>query len=203
MAPRNPGGVLVRLSLPAKLAFGVVLLVVEAALYFIVFYADIDGQINESRSKEQELKGELQKAEEAKAAYQKDLEDKTRRQQQEREQKKVLPDEAETPAFLANVQGLATISGVTLASFTPQDEVLDEYFARVPMSLTLSGRFHQIARFFFGVGQLDRVINIEDIQITLIPNRVGESSDEVLLDVQCMATAFRAKKAGETKGKKQ
>jgi hypothetical protein len=32
MAPRNPGGVLVRLSLPAKLAFGVVLLVVEAAL---------------------------------------------------------------------------------------------------------------------------------------------------------------------------
>ncbi|MBL8740912.1 MAG: type 4a pilus biogenesis protein PilO [Myxococcales bacterium] len=201
MAPRNPGGVLVRLSLPAKLAFGLVLLVVEAALYFIVFYADIDGQINESHSKEQELKGELQKAEEAKAAYQKDLEDKTRRQQQEREQKKVLPDEAETPAFLANVQGLATISGVTLASFTPQDEVLDEYFARVPMALTLSGRFHQIARFFFGVGQLDRVINIEDIQITLVP-RKAESGDEVLLEVQCMATAFRAKKAGETKGKK-
>jgi type IV pilus assembly protein PilO len=201
MAPRNPGGVLVRLSLPAKLAFGVVLLVVEAALYFIVFYADIDGQINEARAKEQELKGELQKAEEAKAAYQKDLEDKTRRQQQEREQKKVLPDEAETPAFLANVQGLATISGVTLASFTPQDEVLDEYFARVPMSLTLSGRFHQIARFFFGVGQLDRVINIEDIQITLVSKK-SETGDEVLLDVQCMATAFRAKRAGETKGKK-
>ncbi len=202
MAPRTPGGVLARLSLPAKLAFGVVLLVVEAALYFIVFYADIDGQINEAHAKEQELKGELQKAEEAKAAYQKDLEDKTRRQQQEREQKKVLPDEAETPAFLANVQGLATISGVTLASFTPQDEVLDEYFARVPMSLTLSGRFHQIARFFFGVGQLDRVINIEDIQITLVPRVKSDGSDEVLLDVQCMATAFRAKRAGETKGKK-
>ncbi len=177
-------------------------MVIEAALYFIVFYADIDGQITVAQGKEQELRGELQKAEQAKAEYQKDLEDKTKRQQQEREQKKVLPDEAETPAFLAAVQGLATISGVTLASYSPQDEVLDEHFVRVPMALTLSGRFHQIGRFFYGVGQLDRVINIEDIQITMAPKATG-ADGEIILDVKCMATAFRAKRAADAaKGKK-
>ncbi len=36
---------------------------------------------------------------------------------------------------------------------------------QVPMQLTLSGKFHQVAKFFHGVGQLDRIINLEDIQI--------------------------------------
>jgi type IV pilus assembly protein PilO len=199
MAPRTPGNPLGRLSLPAKMVFGIILVGVIAALYFVVFFTDIDGQISAAQGAESNLKAELQSAEDAKAAFQKDVEDKTRRQQIEREQKKVLPDEAETPSFLAAVQGIATISGVSLTSYKPEDEANDEYYVRVPMSLSLSGRFHQIARFFYGVGQLDRVINIEDIQMTVVTSTAG--SDEIVLEVKCLATAFRAKKAGEALSK--
>ena len=41
--------------------------------------------------------------------------------------------------------------------------MVQKFFARVPMKLTLPGKFHQIAKFFYGVGQLDRIINIENI----------------------------------------
>jgi type IV pilus assembly protein PilO len=204
MAAKPSGASLARLSLPAKIVFGLILTGVVAALYFVVFFTDIDGQISQAKAAEQTLKGELQKAEEAKAAYQKDVEDRARRQQIEREQKKVLPDEAETPSFLSSVQSVATISGVSLTRYKPEDEIVDEYYVRVPMSLELSGRFHQITRFFYGVGQLDRVINIEDIQIQVLDNqKTGEGAD-INLRVTCLATAFRAKKPedGAAKGKK-
>jgi type IV pilus assembly protein PilO len=205
MAPRTQVGSLAKLSLPAKIVFGTILVGVVAALYFVVFFTDIDGQIGQAHAKEATLKGDLQKAEETKVAYQKDVEDRARRQQIEREQKKVLPDEAETPSFLSSVQGVATISGVSLTSYKPEDEIVDEYYVRVPMSLELVGRFHQIARFFYGVGQLDRVINIEDIEI-VVTEKAGAKgkeadSDDVFLKVNCMATAFRAKKDGETASK--
>lgn len=201
MAAAGKGNALTRLSAPAKLVFTLVLAVVVAALYFVVFYVDLDGQISQEQAREGTLRGDLQKAEEAKEAYQKDLEEKTRKQQLVREQKKILPDEAETPAFLAALQGVATVSGVQLTSYKPEDEVPDQYYVRVPMSLSVSGRFHQIARFFYGVGQLDRVINIEEINMKLRgDSKAAGAGGEVILDVTCLATAFRAIRPGESGG---
>jgi type IV pilus assembly protein PilO len=193
MASRPQVSALGRLSLSAKFVVGLVMLSIVAAVYFVVFFAEIDGQVSQAIAEEQNLRGELQKAEEAKVAYQKDVEDKTRRQQLEREQRKVLPDESETPSFLAAVQNVATTSGVSLTSYKPQDEVAEEYFVRVPMSLSVAGRFHQVARFFFGIGQLDRVINIEDIDMKTELDKSGTT----ILRVDCLATAFRAKRTNE------
>jgi type IV pilus assembly protein PilO len=80
------------------------------------------------------------------------------------------------------------VSGVALNSWDPIDEVNQQFFAKVPMKLVLSGRFHQIAKFFFGVGQLDRIINLENI-ILREPKRDG---DEMVITVEALATAFRA-----------
>jgi type IV pilus assembly protein PilO len=197
MASRPQVSALGRLSLSAKLVVGLVMVSIVAAVYFVVFFAEVDGQVSQAIAEEQTLRGELQKAEEAKVAYQKDVEDKTRRQQLEREQRKVLPDESETPSFLAAVQNVATTSGVSLTSYKPQDEVAEEYFVRVPMSLSVAGRFHQVARFFYGIGQLDRVINIEDIDMKTASDKSGTT----ILQVDCLATAFRAKRSNETSKK--
>jgi type IV pilus assembly protein PilO len=57
------------------------------------------------------------------------------------------------------------------------------------MKVSLTGRYHQIAKFFNGVGQLDRVINMENISLT-DPKPEGE---DVVVKVEALATAFRAK----------
>ncbi len=181
-----------------KVAIGALLLVFAAVGYFVVFFGEVDAQLTSEKNRETNLRSELTRAEESNKAYQVDLEEKTRKEKQAQEQKKVLPDEAETPAFLSAVQNVATISGVNLNSFTPKDEVADKFYAKVPMELTISGRFHQIARFFYGVGQLDRIINVEEIEM-IVRKRASKDDDtdeEVILDVKCLATAFRAIKAG-------
>lgn len=192
--PAQAGSALDRLPPLAKVGVGALFAALVGILYFVGFYAEVDAQIEGAVQKQQVLQAELTKAQASKAAYQKDLDEKTRREQLSREQKKILPDESETPAFLSAIQGVATVSGVNLTSWSPTEEVPQEFFAKVPMKLTLTGKFHQVAKFFHGVGQLDRIINLEEVQIKQ-PKVVGT---DVEVQVECLATAFRAVRQGET-----
>lgn len=168
------------------LTFLFVLLI--GAAYFIGFFEELLEQITAAQGRENALRAELVRALASKEAYQRDLEEKTRREQLGREQKKVLPDDPETPAFLSALQGSAIIAGVNLTSWSPTEEVPREFYAKVPMKLTLTGKFHQVVKFFHSVGQLDRIINIENIQL----KSVQDKEADVEVSVECLATAFRA-----------
>lgn len=188
------GSALDRLSPAGKFLVGLIFVVLIGVLYFVFFYAELDGQIATAKQRYTGLTNELARAQESKEAYQKDLDEKTRREQLSLQQKKILPDDPEMPAFLQALQNTATISGAELTSWSPADEIPQEFYARVPMKLTLKGKFHQIAKFVYTVGQLDRIINIENI---LLKNPVTGQGDEVVIEVECLATAFRAVRAGE------
>lgn len=188
------GSALDRLSPAGKTLFGLISALLVGVLYFVFFYAELDSQIASAKQRFSSLNSELARAQESKEAYQKDLDEKTRRETLSAQQKKILPDDPEMPAFLQALQNTATISGVELTSWAPADEIPQEFFARVPMKLTLKGKFHQVAKFVYSVGQLDRIINIENINLK---NPVTADSEDVLVEVECLATAFRAVKPGE------
>lgn len=191
-AQAQGGSALERLPPAAKVGVGVLFAVLIGLLYFVVFYSDVDNDLTQAKTMESRLKQQLAEAEKSREEYQRDADEKTRREQQAREQKKILPDDAETPTFLSTIQDVATISGINLTSWSPTEEVPMEFYAKVPMKLTLVGKFHQVAKFFYGVGQQDRIINVEDIHIA----KKKLTSDEV--DVECLTTAFRATKNGES-----
>lgn len=178
--------------------FGLVflLMLVVGAGYFILVYEELAQAITAAQDREATLRGELQRAQASKEAYQRDLEEKTRLEQVGREQKKVLPDDPETPAFLSALQGAAIVAGVNLTSWSPTEEVPREFFAKVPMKLTLTGRFHQVVKFFHSVGQLDRIINIENIQVKAVTDKAADTE----VSVECLATAFRAVRLDDAAG---
>lgn len=180
-----------KLNLPAKLAIGFALLALGGVVYFVVFYGDLATSIKAEQSRERQLRSELAEARKAEHAYYKDHTELTDRQQRQRELNKILPATTEYPAFLSAVQNVANVAGVSLAAWTPQDEVPEEFYARVPMKLELRGRFHQVAKFFYNVGQLDRIINIENIAISE-PESKKEKEEEVSLKVEALATAFHS-----------
>jgi type IV pilus assembly protein PilO len=170
----------------AKFSVGFTLAGLTAVAYFVVFYGDVADAIAKQKKQEQQLRADLAQVQQSELEYQKDLAELTERQQRQRDLNKVLPERTEYPAFLSAVQGVANVAGVSLQGWSPQEEVAQKFFARVPMRLSLSGKFHQVAKFFYGVGQLDRIINIENISLT----QPKVQSDEVELKVDCMATAF-------------
>jgi len=186
--------VLNKLPLLARFAVGAGLLLLLGVAYFVLFYGDIESSIKAAQGQEQQLRNDLAEARKNEFAYQKDLAELTERQHRQRELNKVLPVETEYPAFLSAVQSVANVSGIGLTSWTPQPEVNEKFYARVPMRLTLVGRYHQVAKFFYGVGQLDRIINMENISLT-DPKIQG---DEVVVKTEALATAFRSVEDAKT-----
>ncbi|MEI9940794.1 MAG: type 4a pilus biogenesis protein PilO [Pseudomonadota bacterium] len=180
--------VLTKLPLIARVGVGAGLVLLVGVAYFVVFYGDIESSIKAAQGQEQQLRNDLADARKNEFAYQKDLAELTDRQHRQRELNKVLPVETEYPSFLSAVQSVANVSGIGLTSWTPQPEVIEKFYARVPMKVTLVGRYHQVAKFFYGVGQLDRIINMENISLT-DPKVQG---DDVVVKTEALATAFRS-----------
>jgi type IV pilus assembly protein PilO len=192
-----------RLGLPGKIALGLVMLSLPWAAYFTLFHSEIQAEINAAQNTNQKLEGELKDALAAEAAYQQDVAELTERERNKRALMKVLPATTEYPAFLSAIQNVANLVGVELIAWTPQEEVPDQFYARVPMKLELKGKFHQIAKFMYNVGQLERIINMENISMKLSKKN---ETDEVTVDVTVLATAFHAMEEqvsaqGDGKGK--
>ncbi|HEX2734625.1 MAG TPA: type 4a pilus biogenesis protein PilO [Polyangiaceae bacterium] len=177
-----------RLGLPGRIGIGVVLLALPLAVYFIIFDSEIQSEIDAAANKNQKLQFDLKQAQAAEALYQQDLQELAERERNKRELMKVLPVSTEYPAFLSAIQSVANLVGVELRAWTPLEEVPEEFYARVPMKVELGGRFHQIAKFLYNVGQLERIINMENLSITLGP----ATDQETVLNVSVLATAFHA-----------
>ena len=178
--------------LPAAAKAGIIIgwLALAGVVYFVVFYGDLASSIQAAQGQEQQLRAELAKARKAEFAYQKDLAELTDRQQRQGELNKVLPEEAQHASFLSNIQEVANVSGVSLNAWTPQQLQPEQFYARVPMYLELTGKYHQVAKFFYQVGQLDRIINMENISIT----QPTQENDEVRVKIRVLATAFMIRK---------
>lgn len=190
---------LARLPMPARIFGTLGLFILVGVGYYVVFYSDVAKSIEQAQASRLQLERDLEAAKTAESAYQKDLEELARRRERERELNKILPPTTEYPAFLASVQSVANMAGVELVAWVPQSEVKDQYYARVPMKVELTGRFHQIAKFFYGIGQSDRIMNMENISIKTPTTR----DNEIYVKVTGLATAFRAldeKEAPKTAG---
>ena len=192
MAARGDS-VLAKLPPLAKAGIGLLFVLLIGVAYFVVFYGDLASSITAEKSKETRLRDELATARQNEFSYQKDLAELSDRQQRQRELVKILPTDTEYPAFLSSVQNVANVAGIALTAWSPMPEVPDQFYSRVPMKLTLTGRYHQVAKFFNGVGQLDRVINMENISL-IDPKPDGE---DIVVKVDALATAFRAKPDGQ------
>jgi len=177
-------------SLPtlAKFGVGVGLCLLTAGAYFFVFYAEVSASIKGAETRESTLRNDLAAARKEQFDYQEDLKELKRLEQRQKDLSYILPATAETPQFLSAMQLAANEAGVTLSAWTPMPEVAEKFYRRVPMKLELRGRYHQLAQFFHSVGQIDRVINMENITIK-DPKFLGA---DVLAKAEVTATAFRA-----------
>jgi type IV pilus assembly protein PilO len=186
-----PAFSLSRLPMAARVGVGGVFVVLIALVYWVVFYAEVSAKIEQANRQSNDLQTELARQQQAQAGYLVDRDELVMRQQRQRELNKVLPADTEAAAFLSALQQVSNVSGVDLKGWKPEEEQSQAFFAKVPMRLELSGHFHQIAKFMYEVGRLDRIINIENIDLSE-PKVIG---DDVDLKVHCLATTFHALKS--------
>lgn len=175
-----------KLSTPAKFGVGAVLCGLLAVAYLFLFHFELDEKLARERSRTTQLEAELSAQKRAEASYFADRDELALREQKQREYNRILPADTQAAAFLSAVQQVANVSGVNLRAWQPMDEVPQSFFAKVPMKLELEGKFHQIAKFTYEIGKTDRIINVENLEIS----DAKQEGDEVVLKAKCLATTF-------------
>jgi len=98
-----------------------------------------------------------------------------------------LPNQSEIPTLLTNLAGLAKDNGLEVQSFKPRPEVPKGFFAEVPADMVLRGTYHEVAMFASAVGDLPRIVNLNNLSLS----RPTLAGNEAILDVTCNVLTFR------------
>jgi type IV pilus assembly protein PilO len=189
---------LARLPPIAKWGVGAGLVVLLFFGYWFVFYSDVASKIEGAERRKKALRDELVQAQQAQASYFADRGELALREQRARDLNKVLPPDAQEDAFLSSVQQASNAAGIDLKGYTPLEEVSGAFYAKVPMRIDMSGKFHQIAKFAYELGKVERIINVENIELS----EAKVSGDEIVLRARCLATAFHALAPKDARGAK-
>ncbi len=77
-----------------------------------------------------------------------------------------LPGETEIPSLIVDISQTGLAAGLQEKLFQPQGEVPKDFYAEKPITISLSGGYHEIANFVSGVAALPRIVTLHDINIT-------------------------------------
>ena len=91
-----------------------------------------------------------------------------------------LPGETEIPSLIVDISQTGLSAGLQEKLFQPQPEVPKDFYAEKPITISLSGGYHEIANFVSGVAALPRIVTLHDINIT--PDN-PENYDKLTLQV--------------------
>ena len=102
--------------------------------------------------------------------------------------KQALPESEEIPSLLTNISLAGQDSGLEFLLFKPEKEVPIGFYAEIPVSIKVLGKYHDLVAFYEKVARLSRIVNVKDIRI----NTVKKKEDtETTLDVSCTAVTYK------------
>jgi len=76
-----------------------------------------------------------------------------------------LPEQKEIPGLLISMSEAEGLGGVEFQLFEPLAPVEKEFYAELPVKISLTGVYHDTAIFFEKVAKLPRIVNVSDISM--------------------------------------
>ena len=98
-----------------------------------------------------------------------------------------LPNQKEIPTLLTSITTAGKAAGLDFLIFRPKAEEPKDFYASVPVDISVAGTFFEVANFFVSVGSLPRIVNISNVSFA----DIRESSGRNMVRVNCLATTFR------------
>ena len=183
-----------------------VLIAILGAGYWFDWSGQMD-QIDAERNKETDLKKTfVEKKKEALdlPAYRKQLEDIEKSFGALLRQ---LPGKSEIDALLTDINQAGLGRGLQFELFKPAaEETMREFYAELPITIRITGNYHDIGAFASDVGKLSRIVTLNDIGLTagkdgtLVMDAIAKTFR--YLDDEEIATQRKAAAAKDKKGGK-
>jgi type IV pilus assembly protein PilO len=77
-----------------------------------------------------------------------------------------LPNKTEVPNLLVDISQTGLAAGLEEKLFQPQGEIKMDFYAELPISIRLTGGYHEMGKFASGIASLPRIVTLHDVEIT-------------------------------------
>jgi len=175
--------------LPVKAAAWVLAFVVFVVIGYVYNISDLRDQLAQVETKELDLKKEF----EDKAFKAANLE-ALRKQMKEMEESfgalvSQLPTDTEVPGLLEDITNKGVESGLEIKSIKLQPEQAKEFYVELPISIEVTGTYHDFGTFVSGNAGLPRIVTLHDFKMVSDPKTPG------VLSMSIAAKTYRYKGA--------
>ena len=99
----------------------------------------------------------------------------------------VLPKKKEIPNLLRNISDLGKGAGLDFLSFKPGSEIPKDFYAEIPVDISIRGPYHNMGYFLDQVSKLNRIVTVNNIKMAS-PKKEG---GEMLLNSTCRLVTYR------------
>lgn len=100
-----------------------------------------------------------------------------------------LPDKTEVAALLVDVSQTGLAAGLEFELFQPEGEQSKDFYAELPISIRVTGHYHEFGRFISGLAALPRIVTIHDVKISSTGGDTG--ADGAKLSLQATVKTYR------------
>jgi type IV pilus assembly protein PilO len=171
-------------GLPRNLLFVAVCAAVIAGLWF-AWLKSSDEELIAEKAREEQLREDYRK----KLVQAVNL-DALRKQLEQVQQyvtqlEKQLPSKAEMDALLSDINQAGLGRSLQFEVFRPGQVSVKEYYAELPITVRVTGTYHDIGLFAADIANLSRIVTLNNLTLTPIRDREG------VLTLDCTAKTFR------------
>jgi type IV pilus assembly protein PilO len=101
-----------------------------------------------------------------------------------------LPETTEVESLLIDVSQTGLASGLEVKKFKPSAEEKKGFYAELPISLEVSGSYHQLATFISGIASLPRIVTISEMKLEAFDKK-EDISTSGKLKMSAIAKTYR------------
>ena len=161
---------------------------VAVALWYVKL-TDYQAELEAERAKELTLREDYKKK--LQKAVSLDLLKKQREQVQQYvlQMEKQLPSKAEMSALLSDINQAGLGRSLQFELYKPGQVVVREYYAELPISIRVTGRYHDMGAFASDVAHLSRIVTLNDVAISVPAKDKEKFAGSLVLDAT--ARTFR------------
>jgi type IV pilus assembly protein PilO len=119
---------------------------------------------------------------------------------------KQLPDKSQMDGLLTDINQAGLARGLEFELFKPGQEVVGDFYAEMPISIKVTGSYHDFGAFATDISRLSRIVTLNNLVITSVGKdgkSTKDASDGGKLQIEATAKTYRYLDASEIASKKQ
>ena len=183
-------------------------ILVFAGVLGLVYYFDTQDQIAElerERNTEKDLRSEFEVKQRKAVNLDSYREQMTEMCESFRHILQQLPTSTEIPGLIDDISQSEAYSGLDFEETKYLKERRSEFYTEKPVSITVSGNYHQLGKFVSRVSSLPRIVTMHNYKISKAKAKKGEKNDRLTLNITAKTyrydsntdTSACAKRAGK------